>query len=114
MKGKFRERATPLMISAMRMACSSLSITHGPAMRNSLPAPILTWLIWKDTLIGGERCLPASRGIRAPNPPAVSEDPSKSGLDSRQVETSFLWSDSSVELVEEERPPRSEVPIRQP
>ena len=30
MKGKFRERVTPLMISAIRMAWASLSITHGP------------------------------------------------------------------------------------
>src|ERR1700675_1798481 len=48
MNGKFSERTTPLMISAMRSACSSLSITHGPAMRNRSPEPTRTLSIWKD------------------------------------------------------------------
>src|SRR6266849_4643250 len=48
MNGKLRERTTPLTISAMRRACSSLSITHGPAMRNRSPAPTRTLSIWKD------------------------------------------------------------------
>src|SRR5208337_1625467 len=48
MNGKFSERTTPLMISAMRSACSSLSITQGPAMRNRSPVPTRTLSIWKD------------------------------------------------------------------
>src|SRR5208282_6646804 len=48
MKGKFSERATPLTISAIRSACSSLSITQGPAMRNRSPEPTRTLSIWKD------------------------------------------------------------------
>src|SRR5215475_7298013 len=40
MKGKFSARVTPLMISAMRMAWSSLSMTHGPATRKRFPAPM--------------------------------------------------------------------------
>src|SRR5258706_13014107 len=48
MNGKFSERTTPLIISAIRMACSSLSITHGPAIRNRSPAPTRTLSIWKD------------------------------------------------------------------
>src|SRR5882724_4349697 len=52
MKGKFSDRVTPLMTSAIKIACSSLSITQGPAIRNSPPAPILTLSIWKDALMG--------------------------------------------------------------
>src|SRR5258708_19392913 len=48
MNGKFSERTTALIISAMRSACSSLSITHGPAIRNRSPAPTRTLSIWKD------------------------------------------------------------------
>src|ERR1700716_3639242 len=48
MNGKFSERTTPLMISAMRRACSSLSITQGPAIRNKSPAPTRTLSIWKE------------------------------------------------------------------
>src|ERR1019366_9790125 len=48
MNGRLSERTTPLMISAMRSACSSLSITQGPAMRNRSPAPTRTLSIWKD------------------------------------------------------------------
>ena len=51
MKGKFSERVTPLMISAMRMAWSSLSITHGPAMRKRFPEPIRTFSILNDIVI---------------------------------------------------------------
>ena len=39
---------TPLMISAMRMACSSLSITHGPAIRKRSPEPMRTSPSWKE------------------------------------------------------------------
>src|SRR5271157_4531649 len=48
MNGKFSERATPLTISAMRSACSSLSITQGPAMRNRSPEPTRTLSIWNE------------------------------------------------------------------
>src|ERR1700674_38457 len=48
MNGKLSERTTPLMISAMRSTCSSLSITQGPAMRNRSPEPTRTLSIWKD------------------------------------------------------------------
>jgi hypothetical protein len=34
MKGTFSDRVTPLITSAMNSACFSLSIMHGPAMRN--------------------------------------------------------------------------------
>src|SRR5205807_10434651 len=51
MKGKLSERVTPLMISAMRMACSSLSITHGPAMRNRSPEPTVMSPILNDLAI---------------------------------------------------------------
>src|SRR5580693_3521854 len=50
MKGKFSERTTPLMISAMRRACSSLSITQGPAMRKRSPAPTRTSPTWKEEI----------------------------------------------------------------
>src|SRR6266849_2823966 len=46
MKGNSSARATPLMISAMRMACSSLSMTQGPAIRNNSPDPMLTSPTW--------------------------------------------------------------------
>src|SRR5450756_1819077 len=74
MKGKFSERATPLTISAMRRACSSLSITQGPAMRNRSPAPTRTLSIWKDKVIGssGDRVIGSSRrGVRSPDGPMV-------------------------------------------
>ena len=48
MNGKLRARVTPLMISAMRRACSSLSITQGPAMRKRSPEPMRTLSIWKE------------------------------------------------------------------
>src|SRR5271157_1600199 len=48
MNGKSSDSVTPLMISAMRMACSSLSITHGPAMRNRSPEPMWTSATWKE------------------------------------------------------------------
>src|SRR5260370_19345016 len=48
MNGNSRERATPLIISAMRMACSSLSMTQGPAMRNRLPLPMRTSPTWNS------------------------------------------------------------------
>src|SRR6266851_2626310 len=51
MKGKLSERVTPLMISAMRTACSSLSITHGPAMRNRSPEPTVMSPILNDLAI---------------------------------------------------------------
>src|SRR5271167_936621 len=50
MNGNPSARVTPLMISAMRMACSSLSITHGPAMRKRLPAPMRTSPTWKEEI----------------------------------------------------------------
>src|SRR6266852_4408677 len=48
MKGKPSALVTPLMISAIRRACSSLSITHGPAIRNRLPEPMRTSPTWKS------------------------------------------------------------------
>jgi len=50
MKGKFKDRATPLITSAIKSACSSLSITHGPAIRKRSPDPTRTLSIWKDEL----------------------------------------------------------------
>jgi hypothetical protein len=49
MNGTFSERVTPLMTSAIKSACLSLSITQGPAMRNRLPEP--TWMpsTWKES-----------------------------------------------------------------
>src|ERR1700691_3189831 len=38
------------MISAMRMACSSLSITHGPAIRKRFPEPMRTSPTWKEEI----------------------------------------------------------------
>src|ERR1700679_954254 len=52
MNGKPSAFVTPLMISAMRMACSSLSITHGPAIRKRSPAPMRTSPIWKEEIKG--------------------------------------------------------------
>src|SRR5207253_379786 len=49
MRGRPSERVTPLMISAMRMAWSSLSITHGPAMRKRLPPPMTALPTWKPS-----------------------------------------------------------------
>src|SRR3954470_24362073 len=48
MRGKASDLATPLMISAIRIACSSLSMTHGPAIRKRSPDP--TWMspTWKE------------------------------------------------------------------
>src|SRR5882724_12784023 len=46
--GKFSERATPLITSAINSACFSLSITHGPAIRNRSPDPMRTLSIWND------------------------------------------------------------------
>src|SRR5579863_3732378 len=48
MKGNPSALVTPLMISAMRMACSSLSITHGPAIRKRLLEPIRTSPTWNE------------------------------------------------------------------
>ena len=48
MNGMFSERVTPLMTSAMRMACFSLSMTQGPAMRKRLPEPMRTLSSWKE------------------------------------------------------------------
>src|SRR5271157_2178973 len=70
MNGKFSERATPLTISAMRSACSSLSITQGPAMRNRSPEPTRTLSIWKDRVIGssGDRAIGSSKiAVRSPD-----------------------------------------------
>src|SRR5258708_5005231 len=50
MNGKPSALVTPLTISAIRIACSSLSITHGPAMRKRLPEPMRTSPIWKSVL----------------------------------------------------------------
>src|ERR1700683_2503503 len=50
MNGKPSARVTPLMISAMRVACSSLSITQGPAMRKRLPEPMWTSPTWKEEI----------------------------------------------------------------
>src|ERR1051325_9341760 len=52
MKGIFSERVTPLITSAMKMACFSLSMTHGPAMRKRWPDPILMPSTWKEILMG--------------------------------------------------------------
>src|SRR5207253_11368836 len=49
MRGRPSKRVTPLMISAMRMAWSSLSITHGPAMRKRLPPPMTALPTWKPS-----------------------------------------------------------------
>src|SRR5271167_2457461 len=38
------------MISAIRTACSSLSITHGPAIRKRFPEPIWTSPTWKEEI----------------------------------------------------------------
>ena len=46
--GIFSDRVTPLITSAMNSACFSLSMTHGPAMRNRLPEPTLMPSIWKE------------------------------------------------------------------
>src|SRR6266581_5697510 len=46
--GKFSERATPLITSAMNRACFSLSITHGPAIRKRSPDPMRTLSIWNE------------------------------------------------------------------
>src|SRR6476660_322642 len=51
MKGKFSERVTPLITSAMKRACFSLSITQGPAIRKRLPEPIRTLSIWKEVVM---------------------------------------------------------------
>src|SRR5215472_8789462 len=51
MKGNSSDRVTPLMISAMRIACSSLSITHGPAIRKRSPAPMRISPTWKEVVI---------------------------------------------------------------
>src|ERR1700747_1313009 len=58
MKGKLRERVTPLIISAMRMACCSLSITQGPAMRKSSPVAIRISATWKEPVICNHRGQP--------------------------------------------------------
>src|SRR5579859_3488750 len=49
--GRLSDRVTPLMTSAMKSACFSLSITHGPAMRKRLPEPMLMPSIWKETVM---------------------------------------------------------------
>src|SRR6266404_779911 len=51
MKGTFRDRATPLMTSAIKSACFSLSITQWPAIRKRSPAPMRTPSTWNDRLI---------------------------------------------------------------
>src|SRR5215471_16962958 len=51
MKGMLRERVTPLMTSAMKMACCSLSMTHGPAIRKRFPDPMRMDSTWKETLM---------------------------------------------------------------
>src|SRR5580698_315366 len=51
MNGKPSPLVTPLMISAMRMACSSLSITHGPAIRKRSPEPMWTSPTLKEVCI---------------------------------------------------------------
>src|SRR5215467_13476549 len=48
MKGKLSERATPLMTSAIKSACFSLSMTHGPAIRKRSPEPTRTLSIWNE------------------------------------------------------------------
>src|SRR6266700_104561 len=50
MNGTFRERVTPLITSAMKRACFSLSMTQGPAMRKRLPEPTRTPSIWNERL----------------------------------------------------------------
>src|SRR6185437_3476551 len=54
MKGRLSERVTPLMTSAMKIACCSLSITHGPAIRKRLPDPMRMDSTWKETLMSFE------------------------------------------------------------
>src|SRR4051794_1834308 len=51
MRGMASDLATPLMISAIRIACSSLSMTHGPAIRKRSPDP--TWMspTWKEVVM---------------------------------------------------------------
>ena|SRR5690348_12503753 len=51
MNGTFRERVTPLITSAMKSACFSLSITQGPAIRNKSPEPMRTPSTWNERLI---------------------------------------------------------------
>ena len=41
-------RATAEMAAAIFSACSSLSMTQGPAIRNSSGPPIVTLCTWKD------------------------------------------------------------------
>src|SRR5579862_9876138 len=48
MKGKFSDRVMPLMTSAMKSACFSLSITHGPAIRKRPPSPMRMPSTWKE------------------------------------------------------------------
>src|SRR5205823_9982417 len=55
MNGTFSERVTPLMTSAMNSACFSLSMTHGPAMRNKLPEPMWMPSTWKESDKGVKR-----------------------------------------------------------
>src|SRR5579872_2498466 len=50
MNGNPSALVTPLIISAMRIACSSLSITHGPAIRNRSPEPIRMSPTWKEEI----------------------------------------------------------------
>src|SRR5260370_35095680 len=51
MKVTFKARVMPLMTAAIKSACSPLSITHGPAIRNRSPEPTRTLSSWKDTLM---------------------------------------------------------------
>src|SRR5258706_10055322 len=55
MKGTFRDRATPLITSAMKSVCFSLSMTQGPAIRKRSPAPMRTPSTWNDRLIFNHR-----------------------------------------------------------
>src|SRR6185369_16847474 len=71
MKGKFNERVTPLITSAMKRACFSLSITHGPAIRNKLPEPIRTLSIWKEVVRDEFPIFLHRRGLGSAAVPAV-------------------------------------------
>src|SRR5208283_206531 len=83
MNGRFSARVTPLITSAINKVCFSLSMTHGPAIRNRLPDPMRTPSTWKEILISsgrpahdgrfsfvylrvlsGERFLPAAHVLR--------------------------------------------------
>src|SRR5581483_11342193 len=63
MNGTRSARATPATHSAILSACSSLSMTHGPAIRNSSPQPIFTLPTWKEFNTGFTFHVSRFRGV---------------------------------------------------